>query len=177
MFDNIKAIGEWKTYRNKFDKKSVIVIPRRLFKEVYDLLSDCDDIVFISIENIDNAIWAKTTYRPQMHLVPNAFNVLNLDFDDVEKTGYDDSNNLWKAMDEEDGIETARFIKQHFGKHFVIHCTAGKSRSQGVRRAIIDLFPETYGENEYTLINPCLTPNYAVVAAIKKPFWTKEVEI
>lgn len=177
MFRDIQPIKEWKERRNDYDRKSVIVVPRRLFKEVYDLLSSCDDIVFISIENIDNAIWSKTTYRPQMHLVPNAINVLNLDFDDVEKTGYDDYNNLWKAMDAEEGIVTARFIKQHFGKHFVVHCTAGRSRSQGVRRAILDLFPETYGENEYTLVNPCLTPNHAVVAAIKRPFWTKEVEI
>lgn len=170
MFRNIEPIKEWKEKRNDYPRKSVIVVPRRLFKETYDLLSDCDDIAFISIENIEDVIWGKTTYRPNLHLVPSSDKVLNVDFDDVEESGEDEDGNKWKAIDDNDADLIAKFVSDNFGKHFVIHCTAGRSRSQGVRRAILDFFPDKYGENEYTLVNPCITPNYAVVAAVKRPF-------
>ena len=176
MFTNIEPIKEWKERRNDYPLKSVIVVPRRLFKETYDLLSDCEDIAFISIECIEEALWGKKTYRPNTHLVPDSELVLNIDFDDVEKSGYDDYGNHWKAIDENDGKLIAEFIERNLGKHFVVHCTAGRSRSQGVRRVILDMFPEIYGENEYTLINPCLTPNHAVMAAVRRPIWEREFQ-
>lgn len=168
MFRNIEPIKEWKNNRNTFPKKSIIVIPRRLYKEVYNILSDCDDIVYISIECMDAGIWGKMTYKPDLHLVAPSDTVLNMDFDDVDVDCTDEEGNHWKAIDDEQGEEIAKFINKHLGKHFVIHCTAGRSRSQGVARAILDMFPDQYDTNPYTDMNPCLTPNYAVVTAIKR---------
>lgn len=169
MFKDVESIKEWKGIRNNFSNKSVIVVPRRLFKETYTLLVDCDDIAFISIECVEEYLW-KGRLRPNMHLVESSDNVLNIDFDDVETDGIDDEGNHWYAITDEQGQEIANFIEMHLGKHFVIHCTAGKSRSQGVAKAIFDVFPDIYSKNKYSEMNPSITPNYAVSCAIKKAF-------
>lgn len=144
--------------RNHLPQKSVLVFPRNKFTNLYSCLSELDDIAFISIEDSDG----------EPHLVPSSENVLNIEFDDTDT---DDKEKGIKAITERQGEEIGEFISHHCGKHFIIHCTAGRSRSQGVARAIFDSLPDIYAENVYNRHNPCTTPNYAVVAAIKRYFW------
>ena len=81
-------------------------------------------------------------------------NILNVAFFD------DDSITPEMAM------KIANFINRNYDKHFLIHCSAGKSRSQGVARFIMD----TYTDIDWVTNpeNPCLTPNIDVVLRLKE---------
>lgn len=152
------SIDNWIKERNHLPRKSVLVFPRNKFLNLYNRLSELNDVVFISIEDSEG----------EPHLVPSSENVLNIEFDDTDT---DDKEKGIKAINDRQGEEIGEFISHHCGKHFIIHCTAGRSRSQGVARAIFDSLPSVYGENLYNRDNPCTTPNFAVVAVIKRFFW------
>lgn len=151
-------INEWIEKRNQFPYKSVLVFSRSMFAECCKQLSELPDVAFISIED----------YNGQSHLLDSTDSILNINFDDCD---VDDVAQNIKAITEEQGYEIGKFITEHLDKHIIVHCTAGKSRSQGVARAIFDSFPDIYQPNNFNRFNPCLTPNYAVVAAIKRCFW------
>lgn len=89
----------------------------------------------------------------------NAPNILNIDFNDCGE-GEEGALDIDTA-----GIITD-FIDMNIGKDFYIHCQAGRSRSQGVARYILDMFPEH--EYKTRINNPCTTPNYHVVAMLKR---------
>lgn len=96
-------------------------------------------------------------------------NVINLNFDDIIDDEMTSTTNegtfIYKCISEEDTAKLARFIEKNRGKDFIIHCRAGKSRSQGVARYIYDTYQEYQnGRPE----NPCLYPNVNVVAKLKR---------
>ena len=101
----------------------------------------------------------------------NHSNVLNLDFDDVGKDR--DFNNIsFKTISEEQARECVDFIESNLSKTFVIHCRAGKSRSQAFFRFIVDMYEE-YKNCKGNLDNPCLTPNQEVIRKLKRVFYIK----
>lgn len=155
---NMQIIDKWIEKRNQLPYKSVVVFPRSVFAECCKQLSELSDVAFISIED----------HNGQPHLLATADNILNIKFDDCD---VDDVVQGIKAITEAQGEEIGEFISRHLDKHFIIHCTAGKSRSQGVARAIFDSFPDIYQPNIFNRSNPCVTPNYAVVSAVKRYFW------
>lgn len=173
--DGIKRnFYEWIHYRNTLEKRSVIVLNRTDFEICAPYAQiHTSDVAFIQISaSIDSAKHVFKVFNESLHFLKTSDNVLNLNFDDVTEDlrgksddGYD---YVFPAMNEKQARKTYRFIKKNLGKHFVISCRAGKSRSQGICRAIYDLFPETYAPNEYNKVNPCDTPNYDVVAKIKR---------
>ena len=158
----MRIINEWIEKRNQFPFKSVLVFPRSLFAECCKQLSELSDVAFISIED----------YNGLPHLLTTADNVLNIEFDDCD---VDDIAQDVKAITEAQGEEIGEFVSRHLDKHFIIHCTAGKSRSQGVARAILDSFPDIYQSNIFNCVNPCITPNYAVVSVVKRYFWFHDI--
>lgn len=155
---NMQIINQWIEKRNQLPFKSVLVFPRSIFAERCKRLSELTDVAFISIED----------HNGLPHLLAPADNVLNIEFDDCD---VDDAAQDIKAITEAQCEEIGEFVSRHLDKHFIIHCTAGKSRSQGVARAILDCFPDIYQPNIFNRINPCITPNYAVVSAVKRYFW------
>ena len=63
------------------------------------------------------------------------------------------------------------FIDKQISKDvdaFYIHCSAGKSRSQGVVRYILDTYPQYNWETNPD--NHCITTNYHVVRMLKRCF-------
>lgn len=98
-----------------------------------------------------------------MHPVPTSDNVLNINFAD------DDSMTFGQAM------VMANFIDCHLQSKdydIYIHCNAGKSRSQGVCRFILDVYgSKTYRKYFSTRMdNPCITPNIHVSSLLKRAF-------
>ena len=152
-------IDEWIKEVDQMRHKCVLVFPRNEFGEVYDRLSGRDDVAFVSIEDSDGV---------DKHLAPSSRNILNLEFDDVDNDGEAEGR---KTISEEQSSMLAAFISEQIPRHFIIHCTAGRSRSQGVARVIFDCFPDIYQECRFNRFNPCTTPNYSVVAAVKRQFW------
>ena len=139
-----------------------------------DNVSDHTDIAIVSICNIDKellgAINAELVYE-RHYFKENHDNVINLDFDDI--SGYTEmyyGKKLYGLKDD-DAERLEEFIDKNIGRNFYIHCTAGMSRSQGVARFILDMYPQM----EYITRseNPCKTPNYHVVTLLKKMFYRK----
>ena len=111
-----------------------------------------ENVAVISICNVDDPEMTHF-YKESKH------NILNVDFNDV-------GENEEGALD----INTAKiitdFIEANIGKDFYLHCQAGRSRSQGVARYILDMYPDQ--EYKTRINNPCTTPNYHVVATLKR---------
>lgn len=118
-----------------------------IFKELID-----DDSCTISISDPDN---------PKHMLDGTVDNVLNVDFAD------DDC-----SMTDEQAEQIVDFINKNIGKNFYVHCSAGKSRSQGVVRFMTDVYPDIEWETRQD--NPCITQNYHVVCMLKRAFIRNE---
>ncbi len=101
-------------------------------------------------------------------------NVLNLEFDDIDGDSITWKGHIFKGINEEQAKQCVEFIEKNKGKNFFISCRAGKSRSQGVCRYILDMYGNEYGYDETKSCrkdNPCLTPNIRVVTMLKREFY------
>lgn len=138
-------------YTNEWDKK----IP--------------DNIAIISITDV-----IKTRHY---HICKDSNNVLNLDFDDADPQGYglDDnaktySNdlNIIHFFTSEMANKVIKFIENNKDKHFIIHCGAGKSRSQAFVKYIKHIY---YDIDFYTNPdNPCIYPNGYVFSQLMNAY-------
>lgn len=75
-----------------------------------------------------------------------------------------------KAMSYMDASVIVSFIQQKLSegiRTFVIHCSAGISRSQGIVRFILDTYSDRY-DIVTRPDNPCITPNVHVVRMLKR---------
>lgn len=104
------------------------------------------------------------------HYLPDSQDVLNLNFDDLEKDKTYNGH-LFKTITEEQAREIVKFVENNLHKNILIHCRAGKSRSQGVYRFILDMYPDYYEECPENLQNPCISPNMEVVRKCKRVFY------
>lgn len=99
--------------------------------------------------------------------------VLNVEFDDIAEDSkvFDGSEYGFDGTLTAVGLtpETAerivRYIEDHNGMNFLVHCRAGKSRSQGVVRYILDFYPGYEASNR---ANPCTTYNSHTFSQLKK---------
>lgn len=111
------------------------------------------------------------------HYLFSSDKVLNLNFDDitdvVKEKDKDGNDVIYKTITQEQADEIIDFIEKNLNKHTIVHCRAGKSRSQGVYRAIMDCYEDYYGECVYNNINPCITPNMEVVRKVKRAYYQK----
>ena len=176
--NSIKFIDSWIKDRNTFDKKTVIVVNRWNFEKCVELTKDLNDIAYISISATDDcARVILKDIEETTHYLKNGNNVLNLNFDDItEDVEYKTEENevvTFKAITQEQARQLVDFVESNLGKHFIIHCRAGHSRSQGVARAIYDLYSDKYEICDYNSLNPCKTPNIDVVSKIKREFYKK----
>ena len=84
-------------------------------------------------------------------------NVLNLEFDDISIEELTWNECKFTGITKEQAVRCVNFIDNNIGRNFYIHCKAGKSRSQGVVRFILDMYKEDY---ETRKNNPCVFPIY-----------------
>ena len=105
------------------------------------------------------------------HFMENHKNVLNLEFDDVEKDievgGYS-----FKAITDEQAEAIVKFIIDNKGKDFYIHCLAGISRSGAVGTFIFDFFKD---DDTKFVSRPKIRPNIEVLSKLKKNYWYKKI--
>ena len=122
----------------------------------YEFISlfPCTSKYFEEVMNNDAAVISISELDTPRHMLNDSGNVLNVEFGD------DDSLSL------ETALRVCKFIQDNIGKNFYIHCSAGKSRSQGVVRYMLDVYPEVKWETRTD--NPCITPNYHVVGQLKR---------
>lgn len=115
--------------------------------------------------------WLKDETESE-HFLEDGENVLNLEFDDLSQD-FEYQGHVFKTITDEQAKRIVDFIEGHLEMNILIHCKAGKSRSQGVWRFIIDMFPDYYSECEENKQNPCLTPNMEVVRKLKRAYYEK----
>ena len=100
-------------------------------------------------------------------------NVLNVEFDDIteDEKVFDGSDYGFDGKLTARGItpdaadRIVRYIEDHRDMDFLIHCRAGKSRSQGVVRYILDFYPGPITTNRN---NPCRYYNTHTYTALRK---------
>ena len=96
-------------------------------------------------------------------------NVLNLTFDDIGSRFKLDGFKLYQGLSNQQARKIVKFIDKNKDKDFYISCRAGKSRSQGIVRFILDIF-----RNAFDCItnpdNPCLTPNSYVSSLLFRAY-------
>lgn len=138
-----------------------------------------DDWVFVSIGE----------YIPEEsepHPLKSCGSVLNLDFDDISgyrvweaipDYGWDEvTKEMYKdvyGMSESQASELFGFLDRNIGKNVMVHCSAGLSRSQGVVRFLLDMYPDVYRVEETNPKNPCVIPNLYVTGLLKKEYYRK----
>lgn len=104
----------------------------------------------------------------------NNHNVLNLEFDDIDGDTIEWKGHTFYGITEEQSKQLVDFIENNKGKNFYIHCKAGKSRSQGVCRYILDVYGDKYGYDQKLSCrkeNPCTNPNQRVVRMLKREYY------
>lgn len=170
---------EWVNVRNDFPKKSVIVTNKWGFIAFADMTKNCDDIAYISISASEEcALEHFYDLTEKDHYLPDADNVLNLNFDDITEDftfkNVFDEDVTYHAISSEQAAQIIDFVDNNIGKHFIIHCRAGHSRSQAVCRAIYDCYSEVFEPNRFNEYNPCNTPNPDVLSKVKRAFYNKK---
>lgn len=168
----------WIEKRNQFPKSSIIVTNKWKFGTFADMTKGLGDVVYISISASEEcALEHFYDMTEANHYLPDADNVLNLNFDDITED-FTFKNEFgedvtYHAISPEQARKIIDFVDDNIGKHIIIHCRAGKSRSQGVCRAIYDCYGDKYEPNEFNLVNPCDTPNPDVLSKVKRSFYEK----
>lgn len=103
----------------------------------------------------------------------NHSNVLLLWFDDVERDGERSPTNKepGRAFNEDQVQSLIDFIDDNMDKDFIVHCTAGISRSGAVGRFINDILG---GDKEKFLrTNSRICPNGRVSRMLNEYYWKK----
>ena len=160
---------------NNNEQHYCIVVSRDDFPYIADKCKDRNDVAFISIEASPTCAQHYLKDKIYHHLKSDKYNVLNISFDDIseDKVCRDTNGEEYKiyTINEAQADVAYRFIKNNIGKHFIIHCRAGKSRSQAFYRFILDCFNEDYKECIINKYNPCKTPNIEVLCKLKRQFY------
>jgi protein-tyrosine phosphatase len=159
-------------------KRNVLVFSKSDFKKVADkvLQEIPDQVAFISIEGTPDCIkyWLeseKGDFDNDHYLSPGP-HTLNLEFDDLtEDQEY--KGHLFKTITQEQADQIVEFVEKNLDRNIIIHCKAGKSRSQAVARFILDFYSDSFTMCEENRNNPCISPNIEVISKLKKAIWRK----
>lgn len=168
-----------KNWYEKKNKNNVLVFSKEEFRDIVEFIKDKDDVAIISVEATPECAkyWLveEKDDSDNRHLITSSNRVLNVNFDDLnEDREY--KGHLFKAISKEQAKEIVDFIELNLGKQFIIHCKAGKSRSQGIARFILDTYPDYYEECLENKYNPCLYPNITVLTSLKRAYREKWFE-
>lgn len=81
------------------------------------------------------------------------------------------ADGLYNPMSAGQAAYLARFLDLNVkkGMNIMVHCSAGASRSQGVVRYVLDMYPHINWSTRPD--NPCLTPNMHVVRMLKRAYY------
>ena len=87
--------------------------------------------------------------------MPDSEHVLNVEFDDIATdTETMEDGTIIRGMDDETADKIVAFIDKYAGHDIIVHCKAGKSRSQAVVTYVLDHYPELYKKSRINIMNP-----------------------
>lgn len=147
----------------------IVVSSKRKFPELVEKTKlTGEPWAYISIEGTNDLVEARII-SDNIHYLPDGPDVLNLNFDDVDK--YEEhtwGGKLYQIypISEDQAREIIEFGERHKDYNLLIHCYAGKSRSVGVAQGLLDVYPDTWKLGEES--NQLLTPNMEVLRLIHK---------
>ena len=153
--------------------KDILVLSKRMFDDIMiknniinENVSNKSNVAFISINDIGG-----TNQIPYFNGC-NSENVLVLYFDDVEKDleipiiGENRIQKVKAFTIEQAKILFDFIVKNSEKKSFIVHCSAGISRSGAVGTFINDYFRQSYFE--FIEKNPYILPNQHVLRLLNK---------
>lgn len=152
---------------NDFDTKMY-----RMGLDTFNVEQETDK-AFISIIGTPQCI-EHYLHSNDTHYFNNANNVLNLEFDDIDEDELHWKDQIFYGITSEQARQCVEFIEKNIGKNFYLHCKAGRSRSMGICRYILDMYGKEYGYDETKSCrkdNPCSTPNMRVVTILKREYY------
>ncbi len=130
----------------------VFIMPKFIFEQAIDgIEKSSKDVFYLSINNPDDE--DKTPIREDSDTFKSMW------FYDIDEDIYDEVKDFtYKTISDEQVDELYDFImKNKDKKNFVVHCTAGISRSGAVGEFVNDLFGIPYAE--FRKQNPNIIPN------------------
>ena len=130
----------------------VFIMPKFIFEQAIDgIEKSSKDVFYLSINNPDDE--DKTPIREDSDTFKSMW------FYDIDEDIYDEVKDFTcKTISDEQLDELYDFImKNKDKKNFVVHCTAGVSRSGAVGEFVNDLFGIPYAE--FRKQNPNIIPN------------------
>lgn len=130
----------------------VFIMPKFIFEQAIDGIEKSGkDVFYLSINNPDDK--DKTPIREDSDTFKSMW------FYDIDEDIYDEVKDFtYKTISDEQVDELYDFImKNKDKKNFVVHCTAGVSRSGAVGEFVNDLFGIPYAE--FKKQNPNIIPN------------------
>lgn len=140
-------------YKDKSPR--VTILPRNDFEQYFKTYKLGENERIISIIDVDS---------DSKHIFEDSEKVINLEFNDV-------SESEENCLTEKQAKELYSFIDNNIGCDFIIHCEAGRSRSQAIGQYLLDMYGDVYCVNEVTAYNKPLTPNIHVLATLKREFY------
>jgi len=140
-------------------KNHIKVIPRYIFKEIFEGAKGLmPEYAVISIHEPRNKIFIGGYAEAWPIIIEDAPNVLNLWFNDAEE--YNPATET-VLFDEDMADSVVRFVEANKdAKAWVLHCTAGISRSGAVGGFIADYLGIYY--KDFKIDNPQVQPNALV---------------
>lgn len=142
--------------------KTVIALPKLIFDSRFSNKSFLThkDSCFISIIDEDNN---ENKYDTSIE------NFLQVKMWDIEEDLYENEVLKYKKPSEEVLQKIVDFLKFHQDKkNFVIHCSAGISRSGAVVTYIYDKFHNEISKEEFKRLNKYINPNLYILTTLKK---------
>lgn len=151
--------------------KKIFVLPKRYFDKMMTMRNIDDNNVKDKVKTCFISINDSLGTDAKPHFKSNHPNVLNLFFDDVDRDIEVEGEGTAIAFTEEMAEEVFNFVFNNRDMEtFVVHCTAGISRSGAVGEFINNYFGQDY--KEFIKQNPYVHPNGLVLSRLNKHLWS-----
>lgn len=137
------------------------ILSKRKFEENMNVFNITDD----NVENIKNTCFISINDSGEKsYFLKEHKNVLILHFDDIEheKEGY-------KCFDIYDAERIIEFAEENINKNFIIHCTAGISRSGAVGTFLFNNYCK-YSILKFNDDNKYISPNNLVLNILNNEY-------
>lgn len=142
--------------------KQIKAIPKQIFDEHFTDkdFRYYDYACFISIINIDNN---------EQKFDLSVENFLQVKMWDVEKDVTNDNGSFYEKPSDIELKRIVDFVNKHKDKSvFIVHCSAGISRSGAVATFIRDKFIDEINKEKFNLENKYIQPNIYVLRRLKE---------
>lgn len=122
-------------------------------------VEDITNYCFISITSHDIPI-------EKHYFKSNHSNVLNLEFHDLD---YENQFGMGlsspRLFSKNDAVKIIDFLFNNYDRNFIIHCTAGESRSGAIAVFIAEIYG--YNKFDFKILNPNIRPNEYILKILR----------